>query len=225
MDTYTLPDLPYDPGALEPHLSARILELHHDKHHAAYVKAANSTLDQLHELRDKGDFAATAPLNTDDHPIVAYRAPRITYSPVSTPRVRLLELLANTDIGPNEILDGEANPVWDDRLSAYWTARNRFIEAGRNVRPTPDVRDMLAHVLNASQHSGATTARQLLAAALEAEVMDSETLQNAMSALRSSAVASLALAAPPRAGWRSHGALTPTPDPQEEQSEADDDER
>jgi Fe-Mn family superoxide dismutase len=62
MDTYTLPDLPYDPGALEPHLSARILELHHDKHHAAYVKAANTTLDQLHELRDKGDFSSTAPL-------------------------------------------------------------------------------------------------------------------------------------------------------------------
>jgi Fe-Mn family superoxide dismutase len=34
-ELYTLPDLPYDPGALEPHISARITELHHDKHHAA----------------------------------------------------------------------------------------------------------------------------------------------------------------------------------------------
>ncbi len=30
---YTLPDLPYDYGALEPHMSGQILELHHDKHH------------------------------------------------------------------------------------------------------------------------------------------------------------------------------------------------
>jgi Fe-Mn family superoxide dismutase len=56
MAIYTLPDLPYDPGALEPHLSARIMELHHDKHHAAYVKGANDTLDRLQEMRGKGDF-------------------------------------------------------------------------------------------------------------------------------------------------------------------------
>ncbi|HWW44542.1 MAG TPA: superoxide dismutase, partial [Acidimicrobiia bacterium] len=37
MAFYTLPELAYDYGALEPHLSARILELHHDKHHKAYV--------------------------------------------------------------------------------------------------------------------------------------------------------------------------------------------
>ena len=40
--TYTLPDLAYDPAALEPHLRARIVELHHGKHHAAYVAGANS---------------------------------------------------------------------------------------------------------------------------------------------------------------------------------------
>ena len=39
MSDYTLPDLAYDPGALEPHLSGQIVELHHDKHHAAYVRA------------------------------------------------------------------------------------------------------------------------------------------------------------------------------------------
>jgi Fe-Mn family superoxide dismutase len=57
MATYTLPDLPYDPGALEPHLSARILELHHDKHHATYVKGANTALERLDEVRASGDFA------------------------------------------------------------------------------------------------------------------------------------------------------------------------
>ncbi|HEY5756272.1 MAG TPA: hypothetical protein VIU34_10625, partial [Steroidobacter sp.] len=45
-----------------------------------------------------------------------------------------------------EILAGEPDSTWDHRLHAYWTARNKFIEAGRNVRPTSDVRDMLAQV-------------------------------------------------------------------------------
>jgi superoxide dismutase, Fe-Mn family len=56
--TYTLPDLPYDYAALEPHISGEIIELHHDKHHAAYVKGANDTLDKLAEARDKGEFGA-----------------------------------------------------------------------------------------------------------------------------------------------------------------------
>jgi superoxide dismutase, Fe-Mn family len=56
--TYTLPDLPYDYAALEPHISGEIIELHHDKHHAAYVKGANDTLDKLAEAREKGDFGA-----------------------------------------------------------------------------------------------------------------------------------------------------------------------
>jgi len=58
MAKYTLPELPYDYSALEPHYSAQQLELHHDKHHAAYVTGANSTLDKLAEARSKGDFAA-----------------------------------------------------------------------------------------------------------------------------------------------------------------------
>ena len=47
MATYTLPALPYAYDALAPHLSAETMELHHDKHHAAYVKAANETVERL----------------------------------------------------------------------------------------------------------------------------------------------------------------------------------
>jgi Fe-Mn family superoxide dismutase len=57
-EIYRLPDLPYDPGALEPHISARIMELHHDKHHAAYVAGANTAMDKLQDARGKSDFAA-----------------------------------------------------------------------------------------------------------------------------------------------------------------------
>lgn len=51
MADYTLPDLPYDYGALEPYISGEIMELHHSKHHATYVKGANSALEQLAEAR------------------------------------------------------------------------------------------------------------------------------------------------------------------------------
>ena len=57
MVKYTLPELPYDYSALEPHYSARLLELHHDKHHAGYVAGANTTLEKLGEARADGDFA------------------------------------------------------------------------------------------------------------------------------------------------------------------------
>jgi superoxide dismutase, Fe-Mn family len=59
---YTLPDLPYDFSALEPYISGQIMELHHGKHHAAYVKNANSVLDQLNEAREKMDFTRLAAL-------------------------------------------------------------------------------------------------------------------------------------------------------------------
>jgi len=55
---YTLPDLPYDYGALEPSYSAKVLELHHDKHHAAYVSGLNATMDKLEEARASEDFGS-----------------------------------------------------------------------------------------------------------------------------------------------------------------------
>ena len=60
--SYILPDLDYDYGALEPHISGQIMQLHHDKHHAAYVKKANETLEQLDEARHKSDFTRIAGL-------------------------------------------------------------------------------------------------------------------------------------------------------------------
>src|SRR5688572_28889591 len=62
MPKYVLPDLEYDFGALEPHISGQIMKLHHDKHHGAYVKKANETLEQLDEARDKSDFTCIAGL-------------------------------------------------------------------------------------------------------------------------------------------------------------------
>ena len=56
MAAYVLPDLPYDYGALEPHISGEIMELHHDKHHATYVKGLNTALEKLEEARETESF-------------------------------------------------------------------------------------------------------------------------------------------------------------------------
>lgn len=91
-------------------------------------------------------FAGEAPLNTDDRPVVAYRAPNATYAPSSTPRDRLVELLREVEINPAELMTEASQGAWSARLAAYWTARNQFIAAGRNVQPSSDVREMLAQV-------------------------------------------------------------------------------
>lgn len=65
MADYTLPDLGYDFAALEPNISGRIMELHHDKHHKAYVDGANTALAKLAEARDANDFANVNKLQKD----------------------------------------------------------------------------------------------------------------------------------------------------------------
>lgn len=56
MSKYILPQLPYAYDALEPHISRRVLELHHDKHHAGYVANANRVLEQFEDARKREDF-------------------------------------------------------------------------------------------------------------------------------------------------------------------------
>ncbi|KAF3921129.1 hypothetical protein ABW21_db0200750 [Orbilia brochopaga] len=52
---YVLPSLPYSYNALEPHISAQIMELHHKRHHQAYVNNLNNALDELRKLRGKAE--------------------------------------------------------------------------------------------------------------------------------------------------------------------------
>lgn len=58
MAVYVLPELDYPYDALEPHISAEIMELHHSKHHQAYVDGANGALAALEAAREAGDMAA-----------------------------------------------------------------------------------------------------------------------------------------------------------------------
>jgi Fe-Mn family superoxide dismutase len=50
---HTLPPLPYDFGALEPHIDAQTMQIHHGKHHQAYVTNLNAALDKHPELHSK----------------------------------------------------------------------------------------------------------------------------------------------------------------------------
>jgi superoxide dismutase, Fe-Mn family len=51
--SHTLPHLPYDAAALEPHIDAKTMEIHHGKHHAAYVNNLNAALDKHPDLKTR----------------------------------------------------------------------------------------------------------------------------------------------------------------------------
>ncbi len=50
---FSLPALPYDPAALEPHVDAQTMQIHHGKHHQAYVNNLNAALEKAPELQKK----------------------------------------------------------------------------------------------------------------------------------------------------------------------------
>lgn len=52
-EKHTLPDLPYDYNALEPVISAEIMQLHHQKHHQTYVTSLNQAEDKFLEAKEK----------------------------------------------------------------------------------------------------------------------------------------------------------------------------
>ena len=60
---YELPALPYPADALEPYLDGRTISIHHDKHHAGYVKGLNTTLEKLEEARAKNEFSGIQALS------------------------------------------------------------------------------------------------------------------------------------------------------------------
>ena len=61
--TYKLPDLPYDFGALEPHIDARTMEIHHGKHHAGYTNNLNAAIDKAPGLQGSSLEAILADLS------------------------------------------------------------------------------------------------------------------------------------------------------------------
>jgi Fe-Mn family superoxide dismutase len=64
-EIYQLPDLAYDFDALHPYISGKIMELHHGRHHAGYVKGANQALERLAAARASEDFTTLSMLEKD----------------------------------------------------------------------------------------------------------------------------------------------------------------
>lgn len=61
--TFKLPDLPYAHNALEPHIDARTMEIHHGKHHAGYTNKLNAALEGHANLQSKSIEDLLADLN------------------------------------------------------------------------------------------------------------------------------------------------------------------
>ena len=127
MSQYTLPDLRYDYGALEPHISGKIMELHHDKHHAGYVKGANTTLEKLDEARRKEDFTRLAALeralafNLSGHVLHSLFWQNLTPKANDRPTGDLGERIDN-DFGGFEKLKKQMNEVAGTIMGSGWAA-------------------------------------------------------------------------------------------------------
>ena len=61
---FQVPPLPYEFGALEPHIDAKTMEIHHDKHHAAYVNNLNGAIEKHPELGSKSVEELLSDLNS-----------------------------------------------------------------------------------------------------------------------------------------------------------------
>jgi Fe-Mn family superoxide dismutase len=66
---HTLPPLPYAPDALEPHVDAQTMQIHHGKHHQAYVTNLNAAIEKAPELADKPIEQILADLNAVPEPV------------------------------------------------------------------------------------------------------------------------------------------------------------
>jgi Fe-Mn family superoxide dismutase len=121
MAFYTLPELAYDYGALEPHLSARILELHHDKHHKAYVDGANKVLERLQEVRASGDYGS---INQLEKNLAFHLSGHILHS------LFWKNLTPDTPEKP----EGELAAAIDEYLGSFDQFRSQLTEAANNVQ-------------------------------------------------------------------------------------------
>ena len=121
MPQYTLPELDYDYSALEPALSGEILELHHGKHHQAYVDGANATFEKLGEARASGDYGT---INQLEKNMAFHLSGHVLHS--------LLWKNLTPDGGGEP--DGELGAAISENFGAYAGFRAQLTEAANNVQ-------------------------------------------------------------------------------------------
>ena len=127
MTSYVLPDLPYDFGALEPHMSGEILQLHHGKHHKTYVDKANETLEKLEEARGKEDFSRLAGLekalafNLSGHVLHSIFWRNLTPDGGDAPNGELARLISR-DFGSFQAFKRQLSEVAATVMGSGWAA-------------------------------------------------------------------------------------------------------
>ena len=121
MSVYTLPELAYDLAALEPHYSAEVLELHHHKHHAAYVAGANAALEKLDEARSSDDYGS---INMLQKNLAFHLSGHVLHS-------MFWENLSPDGGGAPE---GELGAAVDDGFGSLDHFRNQLTQAALNVQ-------------------------------------------------------------------------------------------
>jgi superoxide dismutase, Fe-Mn family len=121
MPVYSLPELPYDYAALEPHYSAEVLELHHDKHHKAYVDGANTALDKLDQARTSDDFGTINQLQKN---LAFHLSGHVLHS-------MFWENLSPDGGGKPE---GDLAAAIDERFGTFEGLKNQLTESALNVQ-------------------------------------------------------------------------------------------
>ena len=96
------------------------------------------------ELRE---FAAGAPINSDDRPTVLFQAPQFAYADPQPAHQRLLKLVDRFQPEPAEVLTASSGASdAHHRLAQYWEARNRFLHLGVGVHRTEDATELVARI-------------------------------------------------------------------------------
>ena len=121
MTAYTLPELSYGYSDLEPWYSAELLEIHHAKHHAAYVKGANDTLEQLAAARESSDFTTLGMLEKN----LAFHVSG-----------HVLHSILWTNLAPNaaERPDGDLSAAIDEHFGSFESFNKQLTAATLGVQ-------------------------------------------------------------------------------------------
>jgi superoxide dismutase, Fe-Mn family len=127
MTQYVLPDLSYDYDALEPHISGRLMQLHHDRHHKVYVDGANLACEQLAEAREKGDFTKIAAVeealafNVSGHVLHSIFWRNLTPNGGGTPKGKLAEAI-DRDFGAFDRFKQQMTKAAATCMGSGWSA-------------------------------------------------------------------------------------------------------
>jgi superoxide dismutase, Fe-Mn family len=124
---YVLPELPYDYAALEPHISGKIMELHHDKHHRSYVDGANEAVEKLRATRRSDDFSSIAALerqiafNVSGHILHSIFWRNLSPDGGGEPTGELAEAIRR-DFGSFALMKAQLNKAAETTMGSGWAA-------------------------------------------------------------------------------------------------------